>query len=636
MAKKSGSLFGRADATLVQAAIIEGRTKGPADYTGIYKTMSENYASFADDLIKEAKETYEAMNKAEIDMQETLKPAYEMIETGTFTDQQRDEYYDIVDGYREKLEAVNKIRDKRERKKAEININAELNSLIKSLPLMETELVKIATFVANDQHVVGGMEDRYGNTNTENSNFLIGIADFHNKVDNPKFKTTRTIEKGKVFYEVDVGTKKVKLDQNQISKLLPIQDHNAKQQLNEEGNLAKTAGGTKGQNYDPNFISNSVFDIVGSSKNAADTWQTIARYKSNFGDESFYDALHNPYSVLGEQIKTALMNSNLPDEFDIDDKAGITEGDFLNKDNFKKIQKYIMNNPRFGAKVMGDWFAATKGNDAFNAGRSILNAKNDPNNVPGTGFLSTKKGINSGTLKYFFLPTYDEAKLVYDQFKLASEGKEAEFSAAGAVYTFKTTGDNAYKWVETKSDGKTKTVKGTTEDLIGPRGFGIKDSDFLAIKNFVSEATEKPNGLPTAPTREKDTYSTIPGLEEIINFNTIQTSDDNLSKILNNVIPTPGVKTDQNKGGYYFAPATDTSFFGDVTTFLMGGEDLTRTAVMLFDINGNPVKYPGTENYVFFKHRDENRENAIKYIDNVLKEFGFDKNINTGKLLDEK
>ena len=45
-----------------------------------------------------------------------------------------------------------------------------------------------------------------------------------------------------------------------------------------------------------------------------------------------------------------------------------------------------------------------------------------------------------------------------------------------------------------------------------------------------------------------------------------------------------------------------------------GEAPVTRTAVMLFDINGNPVKYPGTENYVFFKHRDENRENAIKYI----------------------
>ena len=412
MAKKSGSLFGRADATLVQAAIIEGRTKGPADYTGIYKTMSENYASMADDLMKEAKETYEAIYKDQIALKEKFDPAYDMLQKGNFDDQQRAEYFDMLEDYRTKYEEVNKIRDRKERKKAEIALNSEFNAFQKNLPLMETELAKIATFVANDQHVVGGMEDRYGNTNTENTNFLIGIADFHNKVDNPKFPTTRTIEKGKVFYEVNVGTKTIKLDQDQMSKLLPVQDHNAKQQLNEVYNLAKTAGGTKGQKYDPNFISNRIFDIVGSSKTPADTWQTIARYKGDYGDESFYDALHNPYSVLGEQIKVALMNSSLPDEFDIDGKAGITEGDFLNKDNFKKIQKYIMNNPRFGAKVMADWGAATKGNAAFKVGQGILNAS-EKNKGPKdkdkfyASNMQLRGGMLTNTLNGYLTSLYD-------------------------------------------------------------------------------------------------------------------------------------------------------------------------------------------------------------------------------------
>ena len=411
MAKKSGSLFGRADATLVQAAIIEGRTKGPADYTGVYKTMSENYASMADDLMKEAKETYEAIYKDQIALKEKFDPAYDMLEKGNFDDKQRAEYFDMLEDYRTKYEEVNKIRDRKERKKAEIALNSEFNAFQKNLPLIETELAKIATFVANDQHVVGGMEDRFGYTNTENTNFLIGIADFHNKVDNPKFPTTRTIEKGKVFYEVDVGTTKVKLDQDQISKLLPVQDHNAKQQLNEVYNLAKTAGGTKGQKYDPNFISNRIFDIVGSSKTPADTWQTIARYKSDYGEESFYDALHDPYSILGEQIKTALLNSNLPNEFDIDGREGITEGDFLNKDNFKKIQKYIMNNPRFGAKVMADWGAATNGNAAFKVGQSILNASgknkgpNDKNKfyAPNT---QLKGGVETNILNGYLQDLY--------------------------------------------------------------------------------------------------------------------------------------------------------------------------------------------------------------------------------------
>ena len=72
-------------------------------------------------------------------------------------------------------------------------------------------------------------------------------------------------------------------------------------------------------------------------------------------------------------------------------------------------------------------------------------------------------------------------------------------------------------------------------------------------------------------------------------------------KTLNNIIPTPGRKTNQNEGGYYFGPSIDTGVLGGVTNFLMGGDDQFVNAIMLFDVNGNPVKYPGTENYVFFK-----------------------------------
>jgi len=376
MAKKSGSLFGRADASLVQAAFVEGKTKGPADYTGVYKTMSENYASMADDLMKEAKETYEALYKDEIALKEKFSPVYEELEKGNYTDQQRDQYYDIIEDYREQFNGLSKIKDKKERKKAEINLNSEFNALQKNLPLIETELVKIATFIANDQHVIGGMDGKFGNTNTENTNFLIGIADFHNKVDDSKFKTERIIEKGKVFYEVNVGTKKVKLDQNQISKLLPVQDHSVKKIWETAHTTGQTSGNTKGVSYDKfsGIFNTTIYEAVAKADSPANAFLTLSRYKGQFNKESFYDALNNPYSSLGEQIKTALENANLPDEFDVGGPKGVDESDFLNKENFTKIKKYIMSNPLFGAQVMADWATETSGKNAFDYGKSMLNA----------------------------------------------------------------------------------------------------------------------------------------------------------------------------------------------------------------------------------------------------------------------
>lgn len=387
---KSGSLFGRADATLVQAAFAEGETKGPADYTGVYKTMAEDYGKMADDLVKEAEETYKAIYKDEIALKETFKEAEQLISNGNYSDEDMITFNNILDDYRNQAKEISKIKDPKERKEAELLFNSQFNKFQKNIPLMEQELVKVAKFVANDQHVVGGMEGTFNNTNTENSDFLIGVANLHLGKKDESLQAVRTVENGDIFYEVKTSTgKKVKLNQNDIQNLLPVEDHNAKQQYNEILNTSKTAGGTKGQKYDPNFISNRIYDLVGKSENARDTWQTISRYKSDYGDESFFEALNNPYSVLGEHIKTSLMNANLPNQFDVDNEEGITEGDFLDAENFKKIKKYIMNNPRFGAKVMGDWVAATKGDAAFKVGEGILKASKKNNNI-----ITDNEGIN--------------------------------------------------------------------------------------------------------------------------------------------------------------------------------------------------------------------------------------------------
>jgi len=418
MAKKSGSLFGRADAALVQAAFAEGKTKGPADFTGVYKTMADDFSLMADDLIKEAKETYEAIYQDDIALKEKMGTAYEMIQNGNFTDDERGQIFDFSEDYREKFKEINKIKDKKERKKAEIALNAEFNSFLKNMPLMETELAKIATFVANDQHVAGGMDGRFGNTNTENTNFLIGIADFHNKVDNPQFKTTRTIEKGNVFYEVEVGNgKKIKLNQNDIGNLLPVEDHKAKQLYDAIHATQQTAGGTEGASYNKDSVINDVYQIVAKSKNAADTWQTLSRYKGQFNTESFYDALMNPYSSVGQEIKVALENANLPQQFDVGGEVGIDESDFLNKENFAKIKKYIMNNPRFGAKVMGEWSAATSAKGAYDYGNKILqveiNKRNQKNQIEKgkdkfyASNIQLRGGVLTNTLNGYLASLYD-------------------------------------------------------------------------------------------------------------------------------------------------------------------------------------------------------------------------------------
>ena len=525
MAKKSGSLFGRADAALVQAALAEGKTKGPADFTGIYKEMSESFSLMADDLLKEAKETYEAIYKDDIALKEKMGTAYEMIQNGNFTDDERGQIFDFSEDYREKFKEINKIKDKKERKKAEIALNAEFNSFLKNMPLMETELAKIATFVANDQHVAGGMDNRFGNTNTENTNFLIGIADFHNKVDNPQFKTTRTIEKGNVFYEVDVGTKKIRLNQNDIGKLLPVEDHKAKQTYDAIHATQQTAGGTEGASYNKDNVINDVYEIVAKSTNAADTWQTLSRYKGQFNKESFYDALMNPYSNVGQEIKVALENANLPQQFDVGGPKGVDESDFLNTENFKKIKKYIMNNPRFGAKVMGEWAAATSAKNAYDYGSKILqaeiNKRNQKNSPKGTGFLTDKKAVFANYFDQYLV--YDDALAIYKAIKLSTEGKPADLNLKGNIIKYDPKTNN---WLEITDESDPANYGEPRQFL---KTLGINDPDFLDLfKNTESIVNRKPSG--------EEEKKRIPGRIQVKELTTETFEQVNTAKDIFNII----------------------------------------------------------------------------------------------------
>ena len=146
-----------------------------------------------------------------------------------------------------------------------------------------------------------------------------------------------------------------------------------------------------------------------------------------------------------------------------EDKNGdgkITELDFANAENgiamIKRLTQISEDGFNLGItkQVYSEFLADTVAKKEFDDGKTLLNRSQRKGNVieeKGTGFLATKKGVNSGSLGYYVFPDYNSAKFAYDQFNLASKGEKAKFSIGKAQYVFDVEGDNAYKWIEKNS-----------------------------------------------------------------------------------------------------------------------------------------------------------------------------------------
>ena len=204
----------------------------------------------------------------------------------------------------------------------------------------------------------------------------------------------------------------------------------------------------------------------------------------------------------------------------------------------------------------------------------------------------------------------------------------------------------SFKWggVDYKyADGKWQTPEGiigdgTADDVV----YNItNDQAFQGLKTeqkiFVDNQGETVDGAQEE--FAEGNASTIPGLQKVINIDTLNVDDSAVAANLNSVMPTPG--TNSNPMGYRFEVAKSTIPLTDIET-PMG--DFGNEAISLVDMSGDTVRYP--EGHPFAGQRvviftDKNQD-TIKSIDDVLETFGLAGNMKTtskpstggGKLLD--
>ena len=107
----ANKLFGKADPTLVNAALKHGLSTVPADMTDAYDAMAKTYGETNKALLDEFKNMFEDINSSNQEMLDVVNPIYEQLQDGTFVDADMLEFKGILDGFRDEWKTIPKGKD---------------------------------------------------------------------------------------------------------------------------------------------------------------------------------------------------------------------------------------------------------------------------------------------------------------------------------------------------------------------------------------------------------------------------------------------------------------------------------------------------------------------------------------------
>ena len=518
------NLTGKSDATLVTAATRAGLATSPKSYQEIFEDVSQTYG-----------ETMQAVTQSWKEVAGfTAKIAAEAIDNSIYNNKREIASSEIPMSDEDGVFYIDKLQDIKERLKG----NTNLKERLKIIKEREDLYAQLEMFGAERKFIMNALasgnidEKAMGASSMELLNAIAATGtEKKNTSEGNYFAATEDPLTGEIIYTLmkrnpDVqgpvtepqkvlgaNNKPIVIRAGDVEKNIILKNPQLPIDLTKVlNNVEKTASQVGGvyTDYEKNKVRKQFVPFVETSSGLKQS------LRANFGglESSFYDELTNPGkdgSELSADIFNALKSALGTTEDGQIDNEGILKG--IKDDDGKKglskqelingymfMSSSIMNLADEDAtrEIFLNW-AESKASAAWQYGSRKYQLRNpsDSDDSGGTGFLTTKKGVNSGSLGYYVFPNYDSAKNAYDQFVLASQGKEAEFTIGRANYKFEIKGDNAYKWVETNSAGE-KIVKGTTTELIGPRGFAITDSDFRKIEDFgggIDEDPEKFDGL---------------------------------------------------------------------------------------------------------------------------------------------
>ena len=643
------NLTGKSDATLVTAATRAGLATSPKSYQEIFEDVSQTYGETMQAVTESWEEITEltktiGLEAVENAIYHTKKRNF--VESTGMSDEDGEFYIDKLQDIKKRLQGAVGLKER-------LKINRERDELYAQVDMFDAERKLVLNALASgnvDEVAMGSIKMELLNaiaaTGTEKKNTKSGNY----------FAVTEDPENGEIIYALMKRNPDV---QGPVTEPIPVLGEDNKPIVIRAGDTEKSIILKNPQlPIDLTKVRNNVvrsatqiggvytdYERDKVRKQYAPFTETssglIQALRATWFDNSFYEELTSPgkdgselSAIIFDTIRKAKGTNeegNLVKEgvlANVEDKNndGIskeelklgymsTSGAIMNLADEKLTKEIFLNWVEEKSSV--DWDYGSRKNKLTNPGGG-----GGSGDSGGTGFLTTKKGVNSGSLGYYVFPNYDSAKNAYDQFVLASQGKEAEFTIGKANYKFEIKGDNAYKWVETNSAGE-KTVKGTTTELIGPRGFAITDSDFRKIEDFeggTDEDVEKFEGL-----NEESTIG-VKNLHKTL-FNTLDVNDDDDASIALNKFfeDDAGIKLTSRRAALQFMPFTREPEAilarGAGGTGFQASDNVLTNDIMLFNPRTGEVVKDESGNRMRFKVGDdmENIDKDTKLSSDITK-----------------
>ena len=305
----TGSLLGKADATLVGAAEKQATANVPSDLGAIYKGEKETADLFQAEVNTFFDELYSEHNKLSDDLNASVATVTENLSAGTMpNDEQIDLYMNHISGLKDKLKTIPKgPKGERERQK----IMSELTRLKNSTDQMDGTITDLTTRINNNDYIPNA-------TGSNNMKLLTAISNGSAK---------QQIVNGNLVYSLP-GTD-LTMTQADIKKMLVSNDPNVNENFNKvhqyTSDQSEADWTTERQGIINNY-ENSFSTREGYAQNI--------HQKQNNMSHTFAEHLQGKGDpAMNLQIFEALkeMGVDVPDDTDGDGK--ITEKDFANPEN---------------------------------------------------------------------------------------------------------------------------------------------------------------------------------------------------------------------------------------------------------------------------------------------------------------
>tara|TARA_R100001463_G_scaffold3381_2_gene13765 strand:+ start:11650 stop:13194 length:1545 start_codon:yes stop_codon:yes gene_type:complete len=329
MAKKS-NLFGRADASLVNAAFREGMTRGPGDLSKVYQEQLNTNNMMWQTIQKGFDQAFGKTIALNEKFEETTDKVMSNIITGdTYDDAMTSMYNDEI------IRIKNAIKAEETGSLEEKKLYAELERLKSSTDAYGQTMIKIGKFVEDRQHNPHAMGD-------ENLKTLTSIMDgtAKHRIVNGKLEVSATGEEGTY------------LGFEEVNDLLAPKNHgNQSDLVKRAGDQFKFFKENRKAKYDERARSANVNYIYNNNFKTKKDWADLATTRIAEMPYSLVEAIHGKDPAMKATIDMALdkiqsTDPKLVKAFDVSGPQGksdgkITSADFNNEKNKQMLIKAL-------------------------------------------------------------------------------------------------------------------------------------------------------------------------------------------------------------------------------------------------------------------------------------------------------